>query len=144
MKKFSSLLLIAMLFAYTQVLAQISDNEMNQFASAVQKVEGVNQQVQQAMVKAVEKEGLNVERFNEIYQAEQDPTKESNSSQEELQKFKSANAELGKLQSQAQVEMEKQVKSEGLTTKRYQEIATTIQKDRELQQKLQKILQGEK
>ena len=147
MKKLTSLLLFTLIsaigaFSQTEQKENVSGEELKQFASAFQQVQTVNQQAQQTMVKAVEEKGLEVQRYNEIQQAQQDPNQEANATGEELKQYETATQELEKIQVQAQQQMQEKIIEEGLTVNRYQEIATVVQNDPELQQKLQEYLQG--
>ncbi len=119
---------------------EVSDKELELFASAFQQVQNVDQQAQQNMIKAVEEEGFEVQRFNEIQQAQQNPNQDSNATNEEMNKYESASKELEIIQGQAQEEMQEKIIEEGLTVPRYQEIAAAIQANPELQQKLQEYL----
>ncbi len=146
MKKSISLLLFTMISvvgAFAQIEEQkeeVSGEELKQFASAFQQVQTVNQQVQQRMIKAVEETGLDVQRYNEIQQAQQDPNQEVNVSDEELEQYTATTQELEKIQAGAQQEIQGKITEQGLTVNRYQEIAAALQNDTELQQKLQEYL----
>jgi len=145
-KIISSLLLITIL-ALTPAIAQestqteVSDQDLKKFAAVLQEIQAVNQQAQQDMVVIVEDEGLEIKRFNEIRQAQANPDMEVDVSEEEVKMFNSATEELVKIQEDAQKDMESEIKEEGLTVAQYQNIATQIQNNPELQQKLQQYLQ---
>ena len=145
--KITSLLLFTLIigmgaFAQTEQKEEISDQELKQFASALQQIQVINQQAQQAMVKAVEEKGLEVQRYNEIQQAQQDPNQEAEVTEKELKQYETATQELEEIQVQIQQQMQAKIVEEGLTVNRYQEIAAVIQNDPELHQKLQEYLQG--
>jgi hypothetical protein len=147
MKKITSLLLFILIsgigaYAQTEQKEEVSDQEIKQFASAFQQIQAVDQMAQQDMIKAVEDEGLDVERYNEIQQTAQDPNQEIDVNGDELKKYEIATKEIEKIQMEAQQQMQEKIVEEGLTIDRYQEIAAVIQNDPELQQKLQKYLQG--
>jgi len=129
-------------FAQEEQKEEVSEEELKQFASAFQQVQVVSQEAQQEMVKAIEEEGLEVMRFNEIQQAQQDPNQEAEATGEELKKYEAATGELERIQVEAQRLMQERIAEEGLTVDRYQEIAAIIQGDPELQQKLQQYMQG--
>lgn len=147
MKKITSFLLFTMIgvmstFAQTEQKEEVSGEELKQFASAFQQVQTVNQEAQQKMVNTVEQEGMEVQRYNEIQQAQQDPNQEANATNEELKQYEAATQDLEKIQVQAQQEMQEKIIEEGLTINRYQEITVIVQNDPELQQKIQEYLQG--
>ncbi len=127
---------------FAQAEEEVTDQEFKKFASAYQQVQRVDQQAQQNMIKAIKDEGLDVQRFNQLLQAQQDPNQEVDASNEEIKKYESASTELEKIQGQAQQEMQEKITEEGLTVPRYQEISAAIQASPELQEKLQEYLQG--
>jgi hypothetical protein len=118
-------------------IKKVSDKELKQFASAVKQLEIINQEVQKNMTDALAKEKLTIERFKEIQQTQQNPDQQSNVSDEDLAKYKNAIQKLQQIQIQAQQDMLKQISDKGLTQKRYQEIATSIQNDVNLQTKIE-------
>lgn len=145
--KTTSLFLLLMLIgspaAFSQTEKSVSEEEMKQFATSIQQVEIVNQQAQQEMVSVVEKEGLEVQRYNEMQQADMDPDREIDATGEEMEKYDQATEELGKIHARTQEKMQESITQEGLTVARYQEIATIISNDPEMQQKLREILQDQ-
>ena len=66
-----------------KVDVDVSDAELSKFAKAYQGLRMMNQEVNQKMMKTVQDGGLEVQRFNEIHQASQDPNKEVEASEEE-------------------------------------------------------------
>ena len=93
------------------------------------------------MVKAVQDEGLSVQRYNEMLQSEEDPTQDAKPTDEEKSQFENINQKIRAIQQKAQQSMQQKIQDEGLTVKRYQEIAFALQNSTELQQKLQKLMQ---
>lgn len=120
----------------------ISDGDMKKFAAAFQEVQTINQSTQVKMQKAIQDEGLKIERFQEIQQIQNNPKQDGDISDNELKKFKSAAGKLGQIQMQAQQSMQKKIKGEGLTIQRYQKIMASLQQDPELQKKLKEMLAG--
>lgn len=120
---------------------EVSDGEIEQFALAFVEIQNIEQKVQPEMVQAVEEEGIEVQRFNEIMNAQQDPNQEVDASEDELKKFAAANREIEDIQNRAQREMLGKIDEAGLTVERYQEIMNALRNDPKLQQKLQQIVQ---
>ncbi|MFW5658087.1 MAG: DUF4168 domain-containing protein [Bacteroidota bacterium] len=120
---------------------EVSDKELQQFASVAQHLQGINQQAQQEMVAALEKEGLKVERFNELQQAENNQNQVTDATDKELKQYEVATRELEKIQGESQQKMQEKIKDEGLTENRYQEIYMALQNDPELQEKFQALQQ---
>jgi len=145
--KNATFLLLAMFFCGTTAIAQtkteVTDGEIEKFVSAVKEVQLINQQAQQEMIKAIQNKDLEVQRFNEMYAASQDPQTELDASAEETQKFNNINKEIIKIQTNSGQKMEEGIKDQDLTVERYQEINAAIQNDPALMQKVQKLLQGE-
>lgn len=121
--------------------AEVSDAELVQFASAFNKIQSIDQQLQQKMLAAVQNEGIDVQKFNEILNAQQDPNQEVDATEEELKKFASAHKAVEQIQNQAQQDMQKVITDNKLTVPRYQDIMMAIQSDPDLQQKLQKLIE---
>lgn len=140
---FLLIILVSGTVALAQEAQQVSDEEMKQFASSIQQVEIVNQEAQIEMGEAVQKEGLEVQRYNEMQQAAQDPNQEIDATEEELQKYETATQELAEIHTRSQQKMQDKIIEEGLTVNRYQEIASIIRDDPELQEKLREYLEEE-
>jgi hypothetical protein len=137
-----SIILISSMSAFAQT-EEISDNELKQFVTAFQQIQVINQQTQEAMIKAVKEEGLEVERYNEIQASENDTSKVTEATAEEMEKYKSAKQKLEKLQIESQPKMQEKIIEAGLTIPRYQEIVNAIQASPELQQKVQEYMKGQ-
>jgi len=152
-KKFTSLFLfffagIAMAFAQMpqQTIepadpASVTDTEMEQFAGIFAELQVMNQQIQQEMVTAVQDEGIEVQRFNEIMNAQQDPNQEVDATQEELETFAAAGQAIQQIQQGAQQDMQKVITDSELSLPRYQSIMAALQNDAGLQQRLQEEIQ---
>ncbi len=151
-KKIANFLFFFTVLGSTAVFAQtlpqqqeqieVSDTELDKFATAYQGIQVVNQEAQQKMIKTVEDEGFNVQRFNEIHQASITPDQEVDASNEELKKHKKVIGKIEGMQESFQKDMEEVIENEGLTIERYEQVAIALQTDKELQQRLQKIMQG--
>ena len=120
---------------------QLSDSTLQQFAGALKVVQTMNESVQKEMGETVQKAGMEVERYQEIAMASQNPDVELEMKANEKQKVKQINKDLQQLQIKVQTEMQSEITKQGLTVERYQELATIIQSDPELMQRFQQILQ---
>ena len=94
------------------------------------------------MIAKIEEEGMEVQRFSEIQQAQQNPNQEVEMTAEEEKAIENLMPKLQTIQQESQTVMQEKIKSAGLTMNRYQEIAQMIQQSPELQQKLQSMMQG--
>ena len=135
-------------FAQTQAMSQqeqgqqvdVSDEELGKFANAYKQMQVMGQQAQQKMATTVEDEGMDIQRFNEIHQATMDPSKESDATEEEMAMHEKIVTKLDTMQKDFQDKLTKVVENQDLSMDRYQQIATALQNDTELQQRLQKML----
>ena len=119
----------------------ISDTEMEQFAGVFVELQTMNQQIQQKMITAIQEEGIEVQRFNEIMNARQDPDKELDATEEELTTFAAAGQSIQQIQQNAQQDMQKVITDSELSLNRYQAIMAAVRNNTGLQQKLQEQIQ---
>lgn len=134
------LFLFTLFAATAQTEGEVTDAQLQKFAEAYQSVQMSNQAIQQEMIVAIEKEGLTPERFNEIYEAEMDPKKEVEATEEEMEKQGAAMVVIQEIQKASQEEMENKIKEKGLTMEQFQQIGAKIQQNPELQQKMQAMM----
>ena len=144
MKKMSVLLSVILLssvslFAHTKS-EDVSDTELASFAEVFQEIQEISQQKQQKMVKAIEDEGLDLQRYNAIGRAQQSG-EELEVSEDEIEKLKAINSQLVKINTETNEAIEKKLSPNNLTFERYQEILQLVQKDEELKMKLRDKLQ---
>ena len=118
---------------------EVSPEELQQFASAMQQLQSLQQSYEEQMAQAVQTEGLSKERFIEIRQLQSNPEAEATSevSPEELQSFESATSKLTEIQQQAMTEMKAAIESQGLQVQRFNQIMAAVQQDPNLQQEIQ-------
>ena len=138
-----SLFLFSLVFISSSLIAQdseVSDADMKLFASAFQQVQAVNQQVQNKMVGAIQEEGLDIQKFNEIQQASQAEGEESDISEEDMAKYQKSIQAIQAVQQEAQQQMKKAIEESGLAVEKYQNIMRAVQEDPAIQAKLQEIL----
>lgn len=121
-----------------QMNIDVSDAELEKFASAAQTVQVENQKAQQKMQKVLQDNGLSVQKFQQISRAQQNPNSESNASDKEMKSFNKASKKIQTIQQKTNKKMEKIIKDEGLTLQRYRKIGMAMRSDQELQQRLQK------
>ena len=144
-KKIAGLLLF-LIFSTTAVMAQaeqkeVTDAELSKFATTFQKMRMMNQKAQQQMTAVIEDEGIEIKRFNEIHQATMDPAVEVDASKEEQEKYEVIIAEIERLQPGFQKKMQELIAESGLSMERYEQIATKLQTDPQLQERLRNEFQ---
>lgn len=121
---------------------EVSDAELEKFAQAFQEMRMLNQQAQQEMAQVVEEEGMDIQRFNEIHQATVDPAKEVDVTEEEQEQFQEITSELQGMQERFQKQMQEVITEQDLTIQEYEQIATQLQNDPELQERLRAVFQN--
>jgi hypothetical protein len=94
------------------------------------------------MVATIQKEGMEITRFQEITQANANPDVEMDASQEEMMLFKQLSTKLKSIQNSFQAEVAEIIKSEGMTIEKYQEVYAALQSDESLQEKFSEIMNG--
>jgi hypothetical protein len=130
------------LLAQEQPNPDVSDKEVKQFVAARQQVQQVEMATQQEMVGEVNKEEMELNRFNEIMKAQQDPKAEvAPPTEEEMQKVQKIVKTFEDIQLKAQQKMQQSIEEQGLTVERYQQIMNAVQADNELMQKVQESMQ---
>lgn len=144
-KMFGPLLLF--IFTTTAVTAQVGQKkvtkeELSKFGQTFQKIRMMNQQVQMNMAQVVSNEEMDIKRFNEIHKASLDPAVEVEISGEEKEKYDEIVTQIEEIQLAFQSKIEETIKENGLTVERYQDIATRLQTDPELQERLKEELTG--
>ncbi|QZZ21942.1 DUF4168 domain-containing protein [Leptothermofonsia sichuanensis E412] len=129
--------------AQTAAPTKVSTEELKKFTSALKKALLIMQERDNQMVQAVQKEGLTEERFNEIHQSRQDPSKKPSQqvTSKEEQSYKQAFSQLVEIEKNTQAKMEKALESEGMNVARFNEILAQVQKDPSLQQEVRKLIQ---
>ncbi|WP_026450956.1 DUF4168 domain-containing protein [Aequorivita capsosiphonis] len=128
------------LFAQVAQETEVSDAELTQFANAYKEMQVQNQEAQQEMVKIIEAEGMDVQRFSTIQQASMDPNQEVEATDAEMKMHDNAIAKMQQMQPELEKKASEKIVATGLTMERFEAIAAVIQKDQGLQQRLQAIL----
>lgn len=146
-------LVLGFLFGAFQVMAQepvpqeqqqarvdFSENELKSFVKANERIMEIQQESQQKMLKVIEEEGLTLERFNEILESQQDPQKQTNASEQEMQSFNNA-AEFIIVEGQkVEQQLITTIEEEGLDVGTYQEILLAYQQNAGIQERVNKMI----
>ncbi len=122
-----------------QQAAKVSDDDLQKFAAVYPKVQQQNQKAQKQMVDVIQKDGMKLDRFNEIQKAKMQG-QDVDMKKDEKKSFEKVTKDLNELQPKLQKEIQNVVTSNGLTIKRFQEIASAIQSNNDLQQRFQKMM----
>lgn len=121
---------------------QVSEKELKQFASAVKKLQPIQENAQNQIVQAIQQEELSEKRFGEIYQSRRNPQAQPTAkiTPDENKKFDQANAKIEKIEQSTQGQMEQAVKGEGLDIQRFNQIFLTLRQNPDLLQKVREMI----
>lgn len=145
--KIKSLFLFIALMGTIALSAQqknVTDAELTTFAKAYQDLQVQNQKAQEEMVKIVQAEGMDVERFSAIQKASMDPNVKADATDAEMKMHDNAMAKIKKIQPELEKEATEKITAAGMTMESFEALAAVIQKDQSLQQRLQTILMNSK
>ena len=122
---------------------EVSQDELEVFLEASMNARDVQMESQQEMVAIVEEEGIGVEAYNEIMQAQQmgQSIDEIDVTSEQIEQFESASEQIQEVEVAMEEQLTEAVENEGLEMERFQEINMAIQQDPGLQQQLQMMMQ---
>ncbi|ERN41525.1 hypothetical protein KR51_00018860 [Rubidibacter lacunae KORDI 51-2] len=125
--------------------ADISDEELQQFANALEQVFQIRSASRDRAVATVRATGMEPERYDEILRAqrESDGAENAGATEAELEQFEDASKDLLAIVRETQDEMQEAVEQEGLDIERYEEIGLAVQNDSELQERIRDLLGGE-
>jgi hypothetical protein len=124
---------------------QVSQDELKKFASAIKKMLVISQETDNQMVQVVKQSGLTEARFNEIYSSKQDPAQKPKNpiTPKEQQSYDQAMEKLTVIEQDARTKLDSSIKSEGLEPQRFNQIFAAVQKNPQLRQEVQKMLQSQ-
>lgn len=116
----------------------VSDEELDTFTDAIVAAQEVQMEFQQEMVAMIEEEGMDVETFNKIAQANEmgQSTDELDVSEEDMQNFENVSGKIQEAQTGVNEEVTAAVEDAGMEMARFQEINRAIQQDTALQQRI--------
>jgi hypothetical protein len=121
-----------------------SDNELKSFVKANEKVTVIQIEAEQKMIKAIEDEGLSIERFNDILEQQRDPSRASGEpSAEELQSFNKAAQVILDENAKIEKQMTTSIEEEGIDIETYKQIMLAYQQNPDIQNRVNKMVNGE-
>lgn len=120
---------------------EVGDEELEKFTLAFSEVQIIDQQLQEEMMSTVENKGIDVVRFNDYLEAQQNPSLEFEANNLELEKFEATFKEIEGLHDSAEKEMQQAIVDNDLSVDRYQQIAMSVKEDPALLEKFQQHLQ---
>lgn len=120
-----------------QANQNFSDQQLEDFVEVVK----VQQESELEMVQAIQDNGLDLQQFNQILQAQQSAeTSTEDISQEQMQQFEKASQKVIEIQQEMQMEVMQAINESGLGVQTYQEILSAYQTNPEVQQQVDQRL----
>ncbi|ASC71464.1 hypothetical protein XM38_024160 [Halomicronema hongdechloris C2206] len=128
--------------APTPSQAEVSAETIDQFVAAFKQVQAIRESAQAEMAAAVEAEGLTIEEFNAMVEAQQDPDSQASMdlSQQDIERFMAAADQVSTIQQEAQGEIEAAIQEEGLAVEEFSQIMALAQQDPELREAINQRL----
>lgn len=120
-----------------------SDDELKSFVKANEKVTVIQMEAEQKMIRAIEDQGLTVEQFNQILEQQRDPSRASETSEEELQSFNNAAQVILDENTRIEKEMTASIEEEGINIETYKQIMVAYQQNPTVQERVNKMVGGD-
>lgn len=121
-----------------------SDDELKSFVKANEKVSAIQMQAEQKMIRAIEDEGLSVERFHEILEQQRDPSRTSETSMDELESFNNAAQVILEENERIEKQMTTSIEEEGIDVETYKQIMLAYQQSPAVQDRVNGLISGDK
>ena len=121
----------------------LSDEEAGQFADAAINAQEIQKGAQKKMVGIIKDEGLDIETYQKIAKSSQmgQSPEESNVTESQMEKFKSASESINEAQQEIQQEITAAIEETGMEVQRFQTINQAVRQDPELQKQIQQKIQ---
>lgn len=124
-----------------EVRQNFEKKELDNFLNANLKINEIQMDAQGEMMKVIEKEGISVEKFNEIASAQQNPdSTAAKPDPKEVESFQKAAEKITGMQPAIEEKMVKAVEGEGLDVETYQQIAQAYQQSPKVKGELDELM----
>jgi hypothetical protein len=120
--------------------AEVSETQLDSFANAYRSIQAIQESAQAELIAAVEAEGLTVDDYNTIAEAQQSPEAATQISPEQSEQFAAAVEQVSAIRTEAQAEMEAAIQAENLSVEEFEQILALAQQDPEIQQAISERL----
>lgn len=124
-----------------EVSTDYSEDEIETFVEANLDVTKVQQEAQKKSMAIIEKNDLDLDRFNEIVAIQQGQSEEEASS-EEMKAFNAAAQEIMTNNQKTQSKMVAALENHDISQEKYQKIMMAYQQDEEFRQKVDSVVQS--
>lgn len=123
--------------------ASYSDDEILKFSKAAKVLESLQADVEKEMITAIEDKGLDLDTFNKIAAAQQNPNAGSDVADAETMKsYNAVNEDLQKIQMEAQPKMVEAIEKTGMDVNEYQQMMLAYQQSPEMQAKVKEMMEN--
>lgn len=129
--------------ATPELREDFTKTELESFLKANKKVMTIQAESQKKMAKAIQEEGLSVDRFNQIIAARQNPKKENDASAKEMASFNNAAQEIMSKRKETETKIVKSIQQEGIDIETYQEIMYAYQKSPKVKEEISKMIDNQ-
>ncbi len=127
-----------------EVNENFTDDEYKSFAKINLELIPIQETAQDQMVKAIEDKGLNVERFQELANAQQaGKIKDVTTDVEEIAKFNEAGQEVMEMQHEIQSRVQEIISSSDLSAEKFQEMYMAYNQSETVRSKVDEMIQKE-
>lgn len=117
---------------------EVSDAELERFAKAAGEIQVAQKGAQQKIRTAIEDEGMDMMRYQQIVQAKRQG-KDANMSEKEDKAFSAVQQKAMEIQRNMQGKVSKILQSHSFEGMRFQKIAQAVQTDKSLQERLKAL-----
>lgn len=127
----------------TEMREDFSDDDLKSFLNANEEVMALQTEAEQKMIKAIEDEGLTLDRFNEILEEQRDPQRGTETSPEELQSFNNAAQVILDENARVEKEMTISIEQQGIDIDTYKRIMLAYQQNPTIQSRVNEMVKAE-
>lgn len=122
--------------------ADVADEDLEKFAAALPQIQAIQKKAEGQIVAKLQEVGMEVQRYNEIAQAQQNPQVQVELTAAEEQQLEEISLTMTEVQKKVEGEVIAAVEEQGLSMEEYREIFMAIQTSPELQEKLRTMMEG--
>ncbi|MFD2513846.1 DUF4168 domain-containing protein [Pontibacter locisalis] len=124
-----------------QTQQNFTDKELKQFADASTRLMDIQRKGEEKMMKILQEEKLDVNKFNEMAQAhQQGKLTDTQATPQEMTAFNKAAQRMMEMQPELQKEVEVAIQKDGMSLDKYEQIMAAYRQDPALQERLNKMM----
>ena len=127
-----------------EIREDFSENELKTFVRVNQKISAIQTEAEQNMIKAIEGEGLTIDRFNEILEQQRDPERGNETPDEELRSFNNAAQMILEENAKIEKQMATAIEAEGMDLKTFKQILIAYQQNPEIKNRINNLVHRQK